>query len=314
MSRTLTVSAAGLGVLLALTGVSACDDTSTASRPADDGRPSASARPGEPTGTKPADLDIAASLPLAKYSVTVEEKAVLNKAESKVRNSCLQDFGEPPMPSPGVAPPNDRDTGGNRRYGLLDPVSAQRYGYQLPPGTTAGPAGLPQPSPRQAALLSGVAADGEKLTAYRGRPVPLGGCSADARRRIYAEHQANAGREAAQSIDMESYKSSLKDPGVVASFAAWSRCMHSRGFTYASPLAVTDDPQFADAEADAEERAVATADVECKQRVGLTETWLAAESTVQRKMIEGKKTELASLLASRQKMLADAAAILRNDS
>ncbi|WP_405760966.1 hypothetical protein OG234_21480 [Streptomyces sp. NBC_01420] len=313
MSRTLTVSVAGLGVLLALTGVSACDDMSKASRPADGGRTSAAARSAEPTGTKPAGPDIAASLPLARYAVTVEEKAVLNKAESKVRNSCLQDFGEPPMPSPDVPPPGDGDTGDNRRYGLLNAESAQKYGYQLPPEPTAGPAGFPQPSPRQAALLSGVAADGKQLTAYRGRPVPPGGCSADARRRIYAEHNANAGREAAQSIDMESYKSSLKDPGVVASFAAWSRCMHSRGFTYTSPLTVTDDPRFADTEADAKERAVATADVECKQRVGLAETWLAAESTVQRKMIESKKTELASLLASRKKMLADAAAVLRKD-
>lgn len=312
MSRTLTVSVAGLGVLLALTGVSACDDMSKASRPADGGRTSAAARSAEPTGTKPAGPDIAASLPLARYAVTVEEKAVLNKAESKVRNSCLQDFGEPPMPSPDVPLPATATPATIDAMAFSTRNRPRSTGISCRPSRRR-PGGFPQPSPRQAALLSGVAADGKQLTAYRGRPVPPGGCSADARRRIYAEHNANAGREAAQSIDMESYKSSLKDPGVVASFAAWSRCMHSRGFTYTSPLTVTDDPRFADAEADAKERAVATADVECKQRVGLAETWLAAESTVQRKMIESKKTELASLLASRKKMLADAAAVLRKD-
>lgn len=312
MSRTLTVPAAGLGLLLALTCVSACGGTSAPARPAADDRAPASARAAESPVAKPADLDFAAKLPLAKYSVTAEEKAVLNKAESKVRNSCLKDFGEPPLPVPDIPPPAARDTGGNRRYGLLDPVSARKYGYQLPPEPTAGPDGLPQPSPQQAALLSGIDADGEKLTDYRGRPVPPGGCSAYARSRIYAEHKANAGREVAQSIDMDGYKSSLKDPRVLSSFAAWSRCMDSRGFTYTSPLSVTDDPRFADADVDAEERSVATADVECKQRVGLPETWLAAESAVQRKMMKDKQTELTSLSTSRQKMLADAAAILRS--
>ncbi len=199
----------------------------------------------------------------------------------------------------------------SRRYGLMDLESARQHGYQAPDQILDSES-RPQPSPTQIMLLSGQKPSGERLKTFKSKPVPAGGCSAEARRLVYGNHDEEPGIAVAQRIDIEGYKLSLQEPRLTTAFSSWSQCMKRTGYAYTSPLTVTDDPDFSDADPSDKERAVAQADVACKVRLRLPQTWEAIETAIQSKMIKENYVVLTQLRQDQERMVRKAKSILQS--
>ncbi|MFJ4773229.1 hypothetical protein ACIP88_29695 [Streptomyces uncialis] len=258
---------------------------------------------GEAAGKEKKAGPFAFSLPMEKYALSREESGILQDAETRLQEACVARFGAGSLPPRKTTGAPDGPTDSNRRYGLTDLAEATRDGYQVPGGDDRAAAKLPQPDATQTMLLVGRTADGKKAERHQGLRVPEGGCYGESRRKVRRDHGLHPGRETARTIDLDSYRQSLREPRVVESFASWSRCMKRSGYTYTSPLTVTDDKAFADGVADGRERAVAQADVRCKFEVDLPKTWFTVESAVQQKMIKKHLGQLESLAASRRSIV-----------
>ncbi|WAZ22518.1 hypothetical protein STRCI_003777 [Streptomyces cinnabarinus] len=270
-------------------------------------------RKADPAATAPAtsQKDFVLSLPLAGYAFTREQQVVLDRAQIKLQESCVRRLSSTALPHREV-PDATAAQEPSRRYGLMDLDSAKRYGYQQP-DSPADNASLPRPDATQQMLLSGRNRSGDPVTTYKGRAVPKGGCSTEARGTVYGDHDEQPGIAVAQRIDVESYELSLRDSKVVDVFSDWSKCMKDTGYSYESPLKVTDDPEFADADYSDRERAVAEADVTCKLDVRLPQTWLAVESAIQKKLIGPHKGDLNKLSRSQLSMVERAESILKKN-
>lgn len=257
--------------------------------------------------------DFVLSLPLAEYALTREQQVVLDRAQIKLQESCVKRLSSTALPHREV-PDATAAEEPSRRYGLMDLDSAKRYGYQQPDDSPADNASLPQPDATQQMLLTGQNRSGDPVKTYKGRPVPEGGCNTEARAEIHGDHDEQPGIAVAQQIDVESYELSLRDSQVVDVFSDWSKCMKKAGYSYESPLKVTDDPEFADADYSDRERAVAEADVTCKLDVRLPQTWLAVETAIQKEMIGPHKGDLNKLSQSQRGMVERAQSVLKKKS
>ncbi|MFD8220309.1 hypothetical protein ACFV2U_43240 [Streptomyces sp. NPDC059697] len=191
----------------------------------------------------------------------------------------------------------------------MDLESAKVNGYQSPdsPQNNDSPT---RPNATQKMLLSGETPSGKPLNRYKGHAVPKGGCNAEAGRFLYEDHDKQPGIAAGRKIDVDSFRLSQQDPRITEVFFAWSQCMKKAGYSYKSPLTVTDDPDFADAEVSDRERAVAVADVRCKFKIHLEQKWLAVESAIQKKMIEANQSDLSRLSQDQKKIVQRAQSIL----
>ncbi|MER6994602.1 hypothetical protein [Streptomyces sp. NPDC000410] len=298
------ITASTLALLALSVSLVACADRSDA--PTERGPGPTAAGSGAPA---PKQAAFTFSMPLDQYALSPQDKLLLDRAEIKLQEACVRRFGAPALP-PRNPERGSAQAEASRRYSLTDARAAARNGYQVADATGPDPASLPQPSALQSMLLSGKGADAKPVKEYQGIPVPSGGCYGESKRKVYGDHYGQRGREIAQSIDFDSYKASLEDPRVKSAFADWSGCMKRHGHTYASPLAVTDDPAFSDPTADERERAVAKADVTCKFEVGLPKTWHAVESAIQQGLIKKESSALDSLAASQKKIVAGARKIL----
>ncbi|MET8582732.1 hypothetical protein ABZX39_17860 [Streptomyces collinus] len=249
--------------------------------------PSAAGRAGTraataPTASGPGRSDYTYRLPLAAYSYSDAEYAVIESAQRILARDCMKGFGLSYRPVRKSA----SGTTSDRRYGISDMAVAARYGYHLPPeprnpGTELGP--------EQRDVLYG------KKSAFHGKAVPDAGCLGWAVRKLAEPYAYPAGVTAASAISAEGFRASMRDRGVRALFARWSACMKGKGYRYASPLDPFRDHGFTDGRVTARERRTATADMACKGRTGLLESWLRAEAGIQRGMIRKRITVLRRL-------------------
>jgi hypothetical protein len=235
---------------------------------------------GAPT---PGRADYTYRLPIAAYSYTDAEYAVIETAQQLLARDCMKSFGlsyRPPAEA-GSARASDR------RYGMSDIEDAAHYGYRLPPQP-------PEPQPKLTAAQKKVlygsrsAANGgakNRKLEYRGKPIPDTGCLGSSIRKFAKPYEYPAGVTAASNISTDSYQDSLRDPEVKSLFARWSACMKGRGYTYSSPMDPFRTPAFTRGEVTQKERKTATADVECKQSTNLLESWLDVETRIQKEMI-----------------------------
>jgi hypothetical protein len=182
-----------------------------------------------------------------------------------------------------VPAPNQVD----RLYGVSDLATAQRYGYHLPSTSTragGGPRADRSLSAPERLVLSGDttgagASANDSPDSYRGKPIPAGGCAAQARQLTIGVDDVDPTR-VADAITVGMWEKSKTDPRVVAVIKLWSECMKRSGYTYASPLdAGGDRPEWLRAATpSAAEIRTAVADVTCKQRTNLIGTWFTIES------------------------------------
>ncbi|MER5660928.1 hypothetical protein [Streptomyces mirabilis] len=220
-------------------------------------------------------------LPIAKYSYTDSQSAVINAAENILTESCMRRYGINYRTTP--APQKNRDS--DRRYGLSSADDAARYGYHLPPNLSYNPShGL---NADAESVLYGISGDAASSSSpmYNGEKIPVNGCRGEAIRTLGAGHDYKEGAEAASGIANRSYQESIKDPQVQGVTRRWSSCMKTHGYTYPSPLAALGDRKFLANKIAQGEIETAETDIRCKAKVNLLSTWFSVETRIQKKMI-----------------------------
>ncbi|WP_345040818.1 hypothetical protein [Streptomyces sannanensis] len=266
--------------------------------------PSVSASPSGPGSPERSDYTF--RLPIAAYSYSDAEYAVIESAQLVLAKKCAARFSlayRPPGTAP--APPSASD----RRYGLSSAAEAARFGYRMPP--QPAPVAEKLDADTRLVLYGRRAAGGATgPLEYRGQKVPETGCLGEAIKTFDERYEYPAGVEAARTTAVESYRESLKDARVRAAIGDWSGCMKLRGFDYASPMDSLGSPSFREGRISAEEKETAVADVTCKLSTNLLETWFSAESDIQSRMIDKNSKVLQKLREVHRKKLQEAERIV----
>ncbi len=239
------------------------------------------------------------------YSVSYsyDEAELLYRAEGKVVSECMAARGFPEFRLPAFVPSLEIARGSDRRWGITDPAEASVRGYhevgsvqaisdramKEMASETAFYDSM-QPERRDAYFL---ALDGSAYGVSRPEvatvtatipgsdrefTVQLAGRSDSCLRSIplalgedaktYEALQAAIGRAAA---DVDSIAAS--DDAFTTSLESWSNCFKERGFDSETPLDALDAYTAPGLDPSESEIAAATADIACKNIVGLTETW-----------------------------------------
>ncbi|MER5557349.1 hypothetical protein ABT071_01855 [Streptomyces sp. NPDC002506] len=229
-------------------------------------------------------------LPIETYMFSKSQVHTMNSRRAALMADCVKRAGLPaPDPAPD-APDLDGRTETDLRYGIHDAALAARRGYH------------PDAADQEAhdrAIAAGAAvpagADGAVVR----------GCSDEAGVTVPAPTQA----EVVEAIARDSYARSARTPDVTAVFARWSACMKAKGYSYAQPMDVNDDPRFHDRDGvrDAE-IATATADVACRRRIPVAKVWFEAESALQTEAIKANQGVLNTVRAGIEEAVGRAAA------
>ncbi|MEV0194300.1 hypothetical protein AB0I39_37990 [Kitasatospora purpeofusca] len=239
-------------------------------------------------------------LPLDAYVLDPKEHGTLLRSLALLTSRCMAGAGLP-MPPPAATGPVPADPGRNdRRYGIVDPAGAAVNGYHPPPQPSQED---PPLSPQQLEALAGTADGG---------PGPGGapaiGCHGAAAVRITGtrDYPSTTG-EVVQAIDLASFELSRKDDRVASVIRNWSACMARSGHSQSDPLNIVGiaSPVASDAE-----KAIAGADIGCKQETGLVAVWYAVESAYQQELIQKNKKALDDLLGRRADQLRKAQDVL----
>jgi hypothetical protein len=243
-------------------------------------------------------------LPLDRYQPTRDQQASVTRAVALLGARCMRRFGLRPVIDPAQAVPAAVvDIGEQRRYGPLDAAQAARYGFHPPPELTAKLSATPHASGTQLAVWTG---RGPKTVA--GRPIPTGGCQAQAQQEVAAGAPAVDPTLPMRLAD-QSWHQSQNHPQVRAAFDTWSRCMAATGFDYAEPMDAVNDPRFSGPRPTTLEIRTATTDVRCMHRANVVGIWLAAETALQNELITQNGKQLALLKQTTTRMIHAAHAI-----
>ncbi|MGW5531617.1 hypothetical protein [Streptomyces xanthochromogenes] len=230
------------------------------------------------------------TLPIEPYLFSKAEVRAMNRSRDRLIADCAKDAGLPDSGPAYDGPGADGRTETDLRYGIHDAALAARRGYH--------PDAADQEARDRAMAAGAVDPAGADADVLRG-------CSASAGLTVPAPVQA----EVVQAIMRDSYAESAKTPEVVAVFARWSACMKAKGYSYAKPTDVDDDPRFhaRDGVGDVE-IATATADVACRTRIPVAKVWFEAESALQTKAIRANQDVLNTVRAGVEQAVGRAAA------
>jgi len=289
-ARTLTAAL----VLTALAGCSP-DRQGGAAGAATSGPPSAAKTRSTAEKYRPQRL----TLPVYDYKFTPEENAVVDRATNIALSSCMARYGY----SLKTAEPTI--TLGDRRYGVIDLYAARNFGYHLVTLEDSPEVQKQEFSEDETSAMTGGllldAVTGEframpgvpgPVTELNGRRVPKGGCSAEAERELLGRQSLRTRSAVVSDIDTTSFARSQKVPAVAEALRKWSNCMKGEEYSYATPLESIAAVNLGEPVADKSETRLATADVTCKNKVGLVKIWSAAETDIQNKMISASHRAL----------------------
>jgi len=238
-----------------------------------------------PVATNPADL----RYPLDAYELTPRQAAERDYLGQRFERACMRRFGFDFLP--GLSNDVDRATAtakefSSRRYGITALPIAKVYGYGLSPTTTGTAApqsadSLPRP---EVAVLTGQA-----------HGAPAGGCVGEAARTVGTSLVSDADARTVAQIGQDAFLHAKSDRRVRAVFAAWSRCMARKGYSYSDPFRAAGDPRWQgkNAAPSALELAVAHADISCKAATNLVGITFAVEADYQNAAVAKNATTLA---------------------
>lgn len=246
----------------------------------------------------------ALTLPADRYLWTEPETERVRRADETLQARCLARFGLA-LPSTAALPNLAPESPTARRYGLTSTAEAARTGYRLPAALAASSRPQPslaQPDPDVLAVLQGSTGEVD------GKPVPDGGCQAEAERRLGAGTQVGIA-DLAQDLNGKSWELAKAHPLVTQAFAKWSKCMEKAGFAYPDPMAAMNDDRFTGAPT-AVEIATAEQDVACKRANNTAGVWYSVEVEVQRVLIDHNKPALEEVRQAKTDQLARADAVL----
>lgn len=223
-------------------------------------------------------------LPIQTYMPTSQQARTVTSSRDELMDSCMSEAGFPewePSPTlPTLGGDNDMDA----RYGINDLEPAQKFGYH--------------PDPEgQKAYDDAINAD------------IAGNATIDQKALLTCVKQINQTvprvntPELIDRIGGDSWKEAQETPEVKAKFANWSACMEARGYTYAKPMDANDDSKWTvseSGEVSAEEKAVAVADVECRDKYAVEKAWFDAEAQIQQQAIAQHAADLDKLKSAMQ--------------
>ncbi|MFI7453704.1 hypothetical protein ACIBQX_39875 [Nonomuraea sp. NPDC049714] len=239
-------------------------------------------------------------LPFDAYKPTPAQRALLGNAHNLVVVRCMRRHGVTVHP-PGT---NQQaiaaaDPGNTRRYGVVDPEQAARFGYHL-----ARPASPPEAS-QWAADLRQTAR--RHLYGKQGRP----GCLNRAPD-VLSRSAPEADWQWLAMQDARTLERAAKRAVVRRAVGKWAACMKAAGHSYPSPEAAIADPRWnlEGAEITTEEKRVAVADTSCKWSSGLVATWFTADAELQRRIVLKHSDRFADLRDNLGKRLDRATAML----
>lgn len=222
------------------------------------------------SGAGPAPLGAGEALPLDAYRPAPQIAAAIDELTGR----CMTRLGHEWAPD---AVPAERPWESGLSIGLLDAAHAASHGYRPPPELRERRAD----ADRAARVAYAGPLPGE--TAPAG--VPEGGCAGEARRALAGPDTSIVSRLAAEAED-----GAHADERGRAALGAWSACMSAQGLHYAEPADA--QWQYWPAAVTGAERALAVADVGCKDAVGLPATWRGLVGAYQRDLAEAHAGEL----------------------
>jgi hypothetical protein len=242
-------------------------------------------------------------VPFDDYTLSTLDIQTVEYAEDLLIRDCMRGRGLrwEMLPPPASEDPNPLN---RRRYGLIEPELAARYGYHLPPQ-------VPELAARDAVWdRRDRLPRAERSAAYGDDG--QGGCTAQARRHLREDIPNFNDQYRLNDFATEDFAASQQDPEVLRVYDSWRACMATAGFDYANPFAAFDDPAWGESSRPSErEIAVAEADVRCKQETRLVETWAAAEERIQLDTIRTHPQDFASFRHTKDTHLAAARQAIR---
>lgn len=231
------------------------------------------------------------TLPTDRYRPTADEQRLVADAIQSVVTRCMSQFGLA-WHVPAAHPPQTHQI--DRMYGVGDLETARRYGYHPPP-TAGQPLGGRPSTTRSPTAAESLALTGgtDTSSTYQGRRIPVGGCGGEAHRLVTGSDDIDP-THLTDTITVAMWERSKSDPRVAAVVKAWSACMHTAGYRYASPLdAGNDHPDWQSAPtAGTDEIRTAVTDVECKRTTNLIGVWFTVQTAYEQAAIAPRVAEL----------------------
>jgi hypothetical protein len=214
-------------------------------------------------------------LPFDAYTPSLADLYTIANAEDRLTRTCMTAQG---LQWKVIARPTAiEDFPNRRRYGVIEMPIARDYGYHVPTGLL---------TPAYVEKLYD-ARDNSLTQPQKDAAYSETGCATEASRRFRHVTDAETGKLA--EFDRKSLTDSQKTPAVAAAMKAWRECVGRSGYHYADPFAAISDARWWADEAAGPapvEKAVAVADVGCKDQSGLIDAWHAAEVLIQQDMIQ----------------------------
>jgi hypothetical protein len=257
------------------------------------------------------------TMPLDVYEeVASQEQDALGEAQTLLIQRCMTARG---FSYPAPATPNagfqalqgiEQDP-----FGLVSMSRAETYGYAQPKGSSqqgleiigfvggaifAG--ALTNHGPAYTTALFGFGPGGGA------GPSRQMGCFQQAASEIYGRLGGNPDPDPVPGIAAQASQWAQNDPRVLAAERAWSRCMARRGYSYRTPLQAQQHGW--PSAPTTGEVATAVADVSCKTRTNLPNTWLTVEAAYQSALVAQNLTVLSQLQANFQGLLQRAEGML----
>lgn len=259
-------------------------------------------------------------LPLDTYIGTRSDRAVRETAREQLVSACMARLGFTGYPVEDLAYyarlPQHMNT-----FSDTSIADAERGGFATPAArlmTTAGAAygrtfrawggddvTFALNGPPTASAPAPVAAASPTST---GREVPPGGCDAEGTRRLYAlAHVPALDGTWLDNEEGQMIQSASDDPRMTPVTAAYAACMHTAGYSYATPSDAGNDPRW---ENDDElgprpgERQAAVTSVRCQQQSRFLDTWVALATAYELRFVEQNAERLQQFKSVHETVLA----------
>ncbi|MEU8121804.1 hypothetical protein AB0C21_24115 [Spirillospora sp. NPDC049024] len=241
-----------------------------------------------PTPTSMAQLQF----PLDAYAPSLVQNAQEGRLASHLANLCLRRYGLPPLSSVNFSESIEQSVrtqryNQTRRYGLTDRKTAEQYGYGTPKWTEGDtkPQSLDD-VPSDILLVLRGSPRGASEAHFRGKPVPPGGCSGEAKKIIGFDGD---GSHLAEELQATTFQRMQNEPRAQAALAQWSQCIKRKGYNYTDPWNAGNGFGAEDGESGPPTTAEiksAVASVDCSYAVNLPGALFAVEADLQNVEIE----------------------------
>ncbi|MGW7249716.1 hypothetical protein [Streptomyces decoyicus] len=241
-------------------------------------------------------------LPLDAYASTVAETHLVEDAQDILMRRCMNDLGMEWKALPRVAA-QDIEPTNLGRYGA-DEAEALRYGYH------------PRPDPPSVVRRNRAWDEREALPAEVQRaaygPSGKGGCLEAAQHQLVGD-TAPPDYHAFNQLTGTALETSRRAPEVRDALRRWHTCMTKAGFDYPEPMAAAVSERWKTDAPTPAERATARADVACQRSSKAMTVWAAAETRIQRRMIQQNADRLHKAKARKDRWLSAARRVLKHE-